>query len=118
LHEHQEKLNRDKTTYKISTYVAILPVYNGFDRVFATNTKYDKIFSYVRYYKKRYGLETSFRVQEEVKIKTKLLILLIRFVLFVFECLLYNVWQFFEFRSGDLLISCSCGASSKHRYLR
>jgi hypothetical protein len=98
LHDHQGKLNRDKTTYKISTYIAILPDYKGFDWVFATNIKYDKIFRYVRYYKKRWGIETTFRVQDEVRIKTKSLIPLIRFALFVFECLLYNVWQFFKGR--------------------
>ena len=58
---------RDKATYKISTYIAILPDYKGFDWVFATNIKYEKISRYVRYYKKRWGIETTFRVQDEVK---------------------------------------------------
>jgi uncharacterized membrane protein YdbT with pleckstrin-like domain len=31
LHEHQGILNRNKTTYKISTYIAILPDYKGFE---------------------------------------------------------------------------------------
>jgi hypothetical protein len=96
LHEHRGKLNRDKTTYKISTYIAVLPDYKGFDWVFATNIKYEKIFRHVRYYKKRWGIETTFRVQDEVKIKTKSLIPEIRFALFVFECMLYNLWQFFK----------------------
>jgi hypothetical protein len=52
----------------------------------------------VRYYKKRWGIETTFRVQDEVKIKTKSLIPMIRIALFVFECMLYNVWQFFKGR--------------------
>lgn len=52
----------------------------------------------MRYYKKRWGIETTFRVQDEVRIKTKSLIPLIRFALFVFECLLDNVWQFFKGR--------------------
>jgi hypothetical protein len=98
LRKHQGELNRDKTSCKISTYIAILPDYKGFDWVFATNIEYDNIFSYVRYYKKRWGIETTFRVQDEVRIKTKSLIPLIRFALFVFECLLYNVWQFFKGR--------------------
>ena len=37
-------------------------------------------------------------MQDEVKIRTKTLIAEIRFALFVFECLLYNVWQFFKGR--------------------
>jgi putative transposase len=98
LHEHQGKLNRDKTIYNISTYIAVLPDFKGSDWVFATNIKYEKIFRYVRYYKKRWGIETTFRVQDEVKIRTKSPIPEIRFALFVFECMLYNVWQFFKGR--------------------
>jgi len=98
LHEHRGTLNREKTKYEISTYIAILPDYKGFDWVFATNVKYEKIFSYVRYYKKRWGIETTFRVQDEVRIRTKSLRPLIRFALFVFECMLYNLWQFFKGR--------------------
>ena len=71
LHDHQGKLNRDKTTYKISTCIAILPDYKGFDWVFATNIKYE------------YGSSSRG-----------------------------------VFRSGDLLISCSGGTSSKQRYLQ
>jgi putative transposase len=98
LHEHQGELNRGKTTYKISTDIAVLPDYEGFDWVFATNIKYDKIIRYVRYYKKRWGIETTFRVHDEVKIKTKSSKPMIRYALFVFECMLYNVWQFFKKR--------------------
>ena len=42
--------------------------------------------------------ETTFRVHDEVKIKTKLLISMIRIAHFVFECMLYNVGQFFKGR--------------------
>jgi hypothetical protein len=48
--------------------------------------------------KKRWGTETTFRVQEEVRIKTKSSIPMIRLALFVFECMLYNLWQFFKGR--------------------
>ena len=37
-------------------------------------------------------------MQDEVRIKTKSRIPLIRFALFAFECMLYNVWQFFKGR--------------------
>jgi len=59
LHEHRGTLSKEKTKYEISTYIAILPDYKGFDWVFATNIEYGKIFSYVRYYKKRWGIETT-----------------------------------------------------------
>ena len=93
LHEHQGILYRKETKYDVKTYIALLPNYEGFDGVFASNIKYKKIFSYVRYYKKRWSIETTFRVQDEVKIKTKSLRPVIRFALFLFECMLYNLWQ-------------------------
>jgi len=98
LHEHRGILYREKTKCEISTYIAVLPDYKGFDWIFASNIEYEKIFSYVRYYKKRWGIETTFRVQDEVRIKTKSLRPLIRFALFLFECMLYNLWQFFKGR--------------------
>jgi len=53
------------TKCEISTYIAVLPDYKGFDWIFASNIEYEKIFSYVRYYKKRWGIETTFRVQDD-----------------------------------------------------
>ena len=35
------------TKCEISTYIAVLPDYKGFDWFFATNIDYEKIFSYV-----------------------------------------------------------------------
>jgi len=40
-------LYREKTKYEISTYIAVLPDYKGFDWIFASNIEYEKIFSYV-----------------------------------------------------------------------
>ncbi|NQE53074.1 hypothetical protein C5S29_05735 [ANME-1 cluster archaeon GoMg3.2] len=120
LHDHQGKLKRDKTTYKISACIAILPDYNGFDWVFATNIKYDKIFRYVRYYKKRWGIETTFRVQDEVKIKTKSLIPIYgSHSSYSSACrIMYGSSSRGVFRSEDLLMPCSGGTSPKQRYLQ
>jgi hypothetical protein len=48
VHEHQGNLNRGMTMYKLSTHIAVLPDYDGFDLVFATNIRYDNIIKYVR----------------------------------------------------------------------
>jgi len=32
-------LYREKTNYEIGTYIAVLPDYKGFDRIFTTNTR-------------------------------------------------------------------------------
>jgi hypothetical protein len=63
---------------------------------FLQNIRYDNIIKYVRYYKMRWGIETTFRVHDEVKIKTKSPKPLIRYALFIFECMLYNLWLFFK----------------------
>lgn len=96
LYEHHGILNRGKTIEDVRTLIAVLPAYKGFDWVFATNIKYDDIIRYVQYYKKRWGIETTFRVHDEVKIKSKTTKPVIRYALFVFECLLYNLWRFFK----------------------
>ncbi|MGB3459152.1 MAG: hypothetical protein WBB08_07640 [Halobacteriota archaeon] len=73
--------------------------------------KYDKIFRYVRYYKKRWGIETTFRVQDEVKIKTKSLIPMYGSHSSYSSacCIMYGSSSRGVFRSGDLLMSCSGG---------
>ena len=49
---------------------------------------------YIRGYKCRWGIETSYRVTDEVRIKTTTLDKVKRYFLFVFGCLLYNLWKF------------------------
>ena len=40
------------------------------------------------------GIETSYRVADEVRIKTTTLDKVKRYFLFAFGCLLYNLWKF------------------------
>ena len=49
---------------------------------------------YIRGYKCRWGIETSYRVTDEVRIKTTTLDEVKRYFLFTFSCLLYNLWKF------------------------
>jgi len=59
--------------------------------VFATNL--DKCFSYIRLYKKRWNIETGFRVCDEARIKTKSRKIETRYFLFLIAFLFYNGWK-------------------------
>lgn len=92
--------HKNKTRYYVRTRFIIIKQYRykedklAFDWVFATNRKLKSQMWYIRGYKCRWGIETSYRVTDEVRIKTTTLDEIKRYFLFVFECLLYNLWKF------------------------
>ena len=51
-------------------------------------------------YKKRWGIETIFRVTDNIRIYTTSTNPLIRYFLFMFTCFVYNIWKFFQFFLG------------------
>jgi hypothetical protein len=70
--------------------------YQGYDWLFSTNVKLEDVKGYVHIYKGRWGIETTFRVQDEVEVKSKSKDMRVRYFLFLFEVLLYDLWQFFK----------------------
>lgn len=65
-----------------------------FDWVFATNRKLKSQMWYIRGYKCRWGIETSYRITGEIRIKSTTLDEVKRYFLFAFACLMYNLWKF------------------------
>ncbi|MBI4162399.1 MAG: transposase [Candidatus Aenigmarchaeota archaeon] len=61
--------------------------------VFVTNLEQQDFFNYLLLYKKRWNIETGFRVQDEAQIKTKSTDIKIRFFVFLAALLLYNWWK-------------------------
>lgn len=61
--------------------------------IFATNL--GKCFSYIKLYKKRWNIETGFRVCDEARIKTKSRKIETRYFLFLIAFLFYNDWKTF-----------------------
>lgn len=61
--------------------------------IFVTNL--EKCFSYIRLYKKRWNIETGFRVCDEARIKTKSRKIETRYFLFLVAFLFYNGWKIF-----------------------
>ena len=92
--------HKNKTKHYVRTRFVIIKQYSykddkqPYDWVFATNRKLKSQMWYIKGYKCRWGIETSYRVTDDVRIKTTTLDEVKRYFLFVFGCLLYNLWKF------------------------
>ena len=95
---HDFSVNKDKTKYNGETYLAFLKeIYDpksdrNYDWVFATNVEEVALSNIVVTYKKRWRIETSFRVQDEARIKCKSKEMKIRYFLFMFQQMLQTQW--------------------------
>lgn len=58
-----------------------------------TNLRYGRFGWYRRLYRRRWNIETGFRVQDEARIKTKSIDIVVRTFVFLAALLLYNVWK-------------------------
>jgi len=98
---HEYELNIDKTTIKFESHLAFLKsifskrLDKELDWVFATNVEEIKLEEIIKTYKKRWRIETGFRVQDDATIKCKSKEMKIRYFLFVFEQLLQTIWMSF-----------------------
>ena len=94
------KYNRDKTNYKIESKFVLIKQheYEGkkYDWIYATKLNLKSAKKYVMRYKKRWGIETIFRITDDIRIYTTSTNPLIRYFLFMFTCFVYNVWKFFQ----------------------
>lgn len=61
--------------------------------VFVTNMEFADLVKYIRLYRKRWNIETGFRMQDEAQIKTKSKHIEIRYFYFLIALLLYNCWK-------------------------
>ena len=102
---HRGIYNRGKTTHQVcSQFVLIKQLeYEGktYDWLFATNLEKNTAVSYVKRYKKRWAIETIFRVTDDIRIYTTSTCALIRYFLYMFTCLVYNIWKFFQLFLGE-----------------
>ena len=69
--------------------------------MFATNLDKNTAASYVKQYKKRWGIETIFRNTDDIRIYTTSTDALTRYFLFMFTCLAYNIWALFQQLLGE-----------------
>ena len=64
----------------------------NYDWVFATNVKWILLENIVAIYKKRWRIETQFRVADEARIKCKSKDMKVRYFFFLFEQMLQTIW--------------------------
>ena len=76
---------------EITRIVLVRDKSDKFTWSFATNIIYNKYYDYVNYYKKRWRIETNFRVEDEAKIKTKSIHQIIRYFYFTTSLLLHSI---------------------------
>ena len=95
------KVNKDKSNYQFEFYLTFMKqIYcprldTSFDWVFATNIDTIALEEMIKTYRKRWRIETGFRVQDEARIKCKSTEMKIRYFLFMFEQMLQTQWVCF-----------------------
>jgi hypothetical protein len=95
---HDYTVNKDKSQYPAEKYLAFLKeIYDprsekNLDWIFATNVESVALGDILSEYKKRWRIETSFRVQDEATIKCKSKDMKIRYFFFLFEQMLQVQW--------------------------
>jgi hypothetical protein len=95
---NEYKVNKDKSRYPGENILIFLKqMYDprsekNYDWIFATNVEWILLENIVINYKKRWRIETSFRVQDEARIKCKSKDMKVRYFFFLFEQLLQVQW--------------------------
>ena len=92
------KINKDKSNFTDENMLIFLKqIYDpksekNYDWVFATNVEWILLEKIIVFYKKRWRIETQFRVQDEARIKCKSKDMKVRYFLFCFEQMLQTIW--------------------------
>ncbi len=97
--KHTIVWNGGRTTNRTSTTIVVVrnvKMKKGTaDCCYATNMTLDRGLDYVHLYCRRWQIETNFRVQDQVRIKSKSTFILIRYFYFLISLLLHALWLFF-----------------------
>lgn len=103
--KRKDKFYREKCRYDLHinfVFIKQLKYENKtFDWLFATNLNLKKSEDYVKRYKKRWGIETIYRVTDKIRAYTTSTKSIIRYFLFMFTCFVYNIWRYFQMFIGE-----------------
>jgi hypothetical protein len=91
--EHEITYNKDFAKNKAQTNIALVKNVFEYDWVFATDLNIRDIEKYVMVYRKRWNIETMFRVHDEARIKTKSKVPEVRLFYFIIGMLLLVIWN-------------------------
>ena len=93
--QHEIGYYKDKSTCRVNSSYVLIHNYRDYDWVFATNFNLGEITKYVSLYKKRWNIETMFRVHDEAKIKSKSIKAEIRLFYFIISMFLLLIWNLY-----------------------
>ena len=91
--KHEVKYKKAKSSHIAETNIALVKDVDGYDWVFATNVFLRDVRKYVGLYRKRWNIETMFRVHDEARIKSKSVNPLVRLFYFMISMLLLFMWN-------------------------
>lgn len=90
--EHHMKYSKEKSCWKPKTMIVVCKGIDKFPWIFATNIHFKTRVEYIWYYKRRWQIETNFRVEDEARVKSKSTSYLIRYFYFLVSLLLHLLW--------------------------
>lgn len=93
--EHEIVYKKNFSTNRAQTDIALVKNVVDYDWVFATNLCLKNIEKYVEVYRRRWNIETMFRVHDEARIKTKSKFPVIRLFYFIIGMLLVLLWNLY-----------------------
>ena len=93
--EHGMEYSKNKSMFKVETCMVMVKE-EEYDWCFYTNLHLDNARHYIQLYKKRWQIETNFRVEDEARIKSKSTNYLVRYFYFILSLLLHAIWLVFS----------------------
>jgi putative transposase len=90
--KHKMKYSKDKSCWKPKTTIVVCKGVDKFAWIFATNMHFNTRIEYIWNYKRRWQIETNYRVEDESRIKSKSTNYLIRYFYFLVSLLLHLFW--------------------------
>lgn len=90
--KHQMKYFKDKSGWKPKTMIVVCKGIDKFAWIFTTNIHFKTRVEYIWYYRRRWQIETNYRVEDEARIKSKSTNYLIRYFYFLVSLLLHLFW--------------------------
>ena len=91
--KHEINYKKNKSSHSADTKIALVKNVQDYDWCFATNIFLRDARKYVELYRKRWSIETMFRVHDEARIKSKSVNPLIRLFYFMISMLLLFIWN-------------------------
>jgi hypothetical protein len=89
---HCMTYSRDKSTWKPTTNIIVCKGIDDYAWIFVTNIHFRTRCEYIWWYKRRWQIETNFRVEDEARIKSKSANHVIRYFYFLVSLLLHLMW--------------------------